>query len=599
MALRPVHISSKAGIKRDGTVFEGDYYVDGQWCRFQRGLPRKIGGYRQISNAFSGASRGMYTFPINNLLYTTSGSANYIEQITIDSQGIPSVLQDRTPASDFVASSDNIWTIDSLFDTVTSSSVILAHAAPNLNDLSSSTNRPVFVGDITSTAALVKLPNAPQISGGVIVMHPFTVVFGNSGYVSWSNPGDPSDWTPTVGGSGEAWITAQKIVAAYNTRGGAANSPSALIWSLDSLMRMSYIGGDPVFSFDTISDQSSILSQQSIVEYDGVYFWVGTDRFLSYNGVVREVQNSLNLNWFFDNLNFAQRQKVYAIKVPRWGEIWWCFPFGDATECTHAIIYNVREDIWYDTVLPIEGRSGGQFARVFQYPIMMGATSINAIRTTSNLIGGTGYVNGTYYNVPVINQTTTTSNNAFLDITVSGGIVTSVIVANGGTGFMVNDSITVSNTYLGGTGSGFSIIVASLTGFTLWQHEIGTDELTGSTINPIDSYFETSDISLPAAEQSQNRSLRVTIVEPDFVQSGDMTCTITGRSNARAKEIVSMEMSFPASPTSPPEQVVFFKEIRREMRFKFRSNTVGGNYQMGMCLAHIEAADGTLLGATE
>jgi len=599
MAPRPVHISSKAGIKRDGTIFEGDYYVDGQWCRFQRGLPRKMGGYRQISNGFSGASRGMYTYPFNGLLYTTSGSASYFEQIAIDPQGISSVLQDRTPVSDFTATPNNLWSIDAIFDTVTSNTAILAHPAPNLNDIASATNTPVLIGDITSTAKLIKLPNAPSVSGGVLVMHPYTVVYGNNGYVSWSNPGDPSDWTPTVGGSAEAYVTAQKIVAGINTRGGASNSPSSLLWSLDSLLRMSYIGGDPVFSFDTISDESSILSSQSIVEYDGIYFWAGTDRFLSYNGVVREVQNSLNLNWFYDNLNFSQRQKVFAVKIPRWGEIWWCFPFGDATECTHAVIYNIREDCWYDTILPTEGRSNGQFARVFQYPLMMGATSINAIRTVYNLTGGIGYVNGTYYNVPVINQTNTSSRDAFFDITVSGGAVTSVVVSNGGSNFAVDNVLTVNNTYLGGSGAGFQILVSALTGYSLWQHEIGTDELAGSTINPIDSYFETSDISLPAAEQSQNRSMRVTIVEPDFVQSGEMTCTITGRANARSKEIASMEMSFPDSPTSPPEQVVFFKEIRREMRFKFRSNTVGGNYQMGMCLAHIEAADGTMLGAIE
>jgi hypothetical protein len=37
---------------------------------------------------------------------------------------------------------------------------------------------------------------------------------------------------------------------------------------------------------------------------------------------------------------------------------------------------------------------------------------------------------------------------------------------------------------------------------------------------------------------------------------------------------------------------VFFKEQRRELRFKFSSNTVGGDYQMGNVIAHIEAADG-------
>jgi hypothetical protein len=32
------------------------------------------------------------------------------------------------------------------------------------------------------------------------------------------------------------------------------------------------------------------------------------------------------------------------------------------------------------------------------------------------------------------------------------------------------------------------------------------------------------------------------------------------------------------------------------MRFIFKSNEVGGNYQMGQCIAHIEVSDGTVLG---
>jgi hypothetical protein len=76
-----------------------------------------------------------------------------------------------------------------------------------------------------------------------------------------------------------------------------------------------------------------------------------------------------------------------------------------------------------------------------------------------------------------------------------------------------------------------------------------------------------------------------------------MTITVTGRSNARSKEISSMSMEYPETAMTPQQQVVYFKEIRREMRFVFRSNTIGGDYQMGMCLAHIEPADGTVLGA--
>jgi hypothetical protein len=46
----------------------------------------------------------------------------------------------------------------------------------------------------------------------------------------------------------------------------------------------------------------------------------------------------------------------------------------------------------------------------------------------------------------------------------------------------------------------------------------------------------------------------------------------------------------------PQQQVVYFKEQRRELRFKFGSNVIGGDYQMGIVLAHIQPADGTVIG---
>jgi hypothetical protein len=71
-------------------------------------------------------------------------------------------------------------------------------------------------------------------------------------------------------------------------------------------------------------------------------------------------------------VNFTHRQKVFAYKVPRFGEIWWCFPYGSATECNHAVIYNWKENFWFDTPLPHSGRSDGVFAKVFNRPFMTG-----------------------------------------------------------------------------------------------------------------------------------------------------------------------------------------------------------------------------------
>jgi hypothetical protein len=75
------------------------------------------------------------------------------------------------------------------------------------------------------------------------------------------------------------------------------------------------------------------------------------------------------------------------------------------------------------------------------------------------LTGGTGYVNGTYYNVPLTGGTGT---GARATIVVAGGIVTSVVFTYGGTGYTASDSLTTANTNLGGTGSGFAQVAATV-----------------------------------------------------------------------------------------------------------------------------------------
>jgi hypothetical protein len=349
-------------------------------------------------------------------------------------------------------------------------------------------------------------------------------------------------------------------------RGGPGNSPSGLFWSADSLIRGTYVGGTAVFQFDTISAQSSILSANSVIEYDGIFYWIGTDRFLTFNGVVREVENSLNLNFFFDNLNFAQRQKVFAMKVPRFGEIWWCFPFGDSTEPNHAICYNVRENTWYDTALPNGGRGAGLFPAVFRKPLMSGVLP-DFLPTDTR-------VTEQYYGDQDVTPSLT------LDF------ITPEYVAHdwANAGVRITEDENVRVTEESGDPQ-----------YKFWVHEIGTDEIDGLTLNPIQSYFETADLSLPVTAQV-NKSLQVLMLEPDFVQSGDMTVQVRGRANARAPEVNGIVMTFVENPQTPQEQVVFLKTQRRELRFRFESNTLGGDYQMGLVLAHTQPGDGTTLG---
>jgi len=591
MAEQIVQIKSLPGIKRDGTKFEGDQYVDGQWVRFQRGLPRKIGGYRSINKFLRGLPRALHEYTQDLLTYVHAGSADRLERFFIDATYNTSVITDRTPSSGFTADDGNMWQFATAYDT-TNGNQIVAQVAPNLNCICNSDGGALFVGDLLGTSVLTQVTTVPanfSVTGGVVTLPPYTFAFGNDGYAAWSVPNDPADFTGS--GAGNAYITGQKIVKGMPLRGGPGNSPSGLFWSADSLIRGTYVGGTAVFQFDTISTQSSILAANSVIEYDGIFYWIGTDRFLMFNGVVREVENNLNLNFFFDNLNYAQRQKVFAYKVPRFGEIWWCFPFGDSIEPNHAVIYNVRENTWYDTELPNGGRGAGLFPAVFSKPLLSGVEPQEAEAVTAAVVaGGTGYAVG--------NTLTVVGGLGQLDteLTVTtiggGGVITGVSISNAG---QYAEIPTNPVSVTGGAGSAATFNLTFDNPYKFWVHEVGTDEIDGLTLNPIQSFFETADLSLPVSSQV-NKSLQALMIEPDFVQSGDMTVQVMGRANARAPEVNGIIMTFVEDPQTPQEQVVFLKTQRRELRFRFESNTLGGNYQMGLVLAHVQPGDGTTLG---
>ena len=731
MAAKVFSLDTQPGIQRDGTIFDKQLYNDGEWVRFQRGRPRKIGGYRVISDQLTGPSRGIWLNVQNAFTSIFSGYNNGLQVLTIDNNGVGSGVGNFTLAN-FTQSNLNLWQMDGFYDVAgTGLQSLVAHPGQNLASIGNDNNTPVLIGDITaltmsqvgvftasgtttnlsatvtlaasntligagqtvtgtgipanttvvsiSTTTLVlsntatasgtvtlTFNNNISVSGGVVSLHPYLFVYGNNGLIQNSSAGNTNDWVSADANATN--VASGKIVQGLPVRGGS-NAPSGLFWSLDSLIRVSFIGGTGTpaqyWRYDIISSQSSILSSQSAIEYDGVYYWCGVDRFLLYNGVVKEIPNTMNQNYFFDNLNYDQRQKVWATKVPRYGEIWWFYPRGDATECTDAIIYNVRENTWYDAGEARGAqRSAGYFSQVFAFPVaadwhaseaetvftdtfnevsgsvflfsdtyntqvalnqvisgsniptsttVVAITSSN-IKTLGTVTGGAGYVNGSYANVTL---TGGAGLGAKATIGVSGTAVTTVTITDNGAAYLVGDVLSATAASLGGTGSGFSIPVSAIyaqaiqmsaaatgTGavsltfsippdlIAMYQHEIGTDEVDGQNVRSILSSFETNDLGWVSGGPSQvaaegaNRWIRLERIEPDFVQSGDMSVVVTGRPFAQGEDKESDPYVF-----GPNTGKIDMREQRRELRLRFTSDVAGGNYQLGKLVLNAEIGD--------
>lgn len=378
---KPIPVQSRPGIQRDGTLFDSDMHVDGEWVRWHHGRARKILGYRQITEQINKVCRGMNTHPSNNYLVTHLGSEDMLQKMSLDvNTYVPSGVIDRTP-TDFVASTRNLWQFDQMFDNVADDFAegptnLMAHAAPNMLDIASTTETAVYYGDILGSAILEPIvdgDSAPVlVSGGVVTLNPYFFAFGNDGLLYQSVANLPTDFFGT--GSNLSRVTAKKIVRGLPIRGGASNAPAGLLWSLDSLIRVAFVGGSAIFSYDNVSNDSGILAAMSVIEHRGKYYWAGIGSFMVFTGVIQELPNAVNSDFFYNNLNWPYRNKVFAFKIPRYGEIWWAFPKGSSTECNHAVVFNTMEGTWYDTPLPNGGRTAGENPASYRFPLLTGAT---------------------------------------------------------------------------------------------------------------------------------------------------------------------------------------------------------------------------------
>jgi len=75
---------------------------------------------------------------------------------------------------------------------------------------------------------------------------------------------------------------------------------------------------------------------------------------------------------------------------------------------------------------------------------------------------GSAYTNGTYLDIAFVNLSSFGSEGS-ADVTVAGGVVTDITIHDPGSGYKINDKLTLDTTNMGGTGSGFIYNVTNVT----------------------------------------------------------------------------------------------------------------------------------------
>lgn len=643
-------LHSQSGVRRDGTELDSPFYAAVTWTRFQRGKPRKIGGYSQLSGQLNNPIRSVFVDSRNG---QTTG--HYFGKWGIQRQLLSGVsatgLIDRTPVG-FVANDLLTWSHSVLYSSTGGNyAALLAASSPDVLDLTSDVGGSLYTGDVGGMAPLTVVSDASgpiSVSGGVCTLQPFAVVYGSNGLIYNSNANDYSASTGwTVGGASRALkanVAGTKFVYGAPVRGGA-QSPAGLFWALDALVRMSFVGGTTIWQYDTLTCPASILGKKTIVEHDGKFFWIGTDRFLFYNGTVQELPNQMNCNYFFEGLNYDQRNKVWGTKISRFGEIWWFYPRGTDTECNDAVIFNYLENTWYDARAT---RSAGHSVQTYQKPVWAGDEDIQATialpvgfqlltsaptaaaNATLNFASTTGVANGQVISSvdPGVPPNATVSS--FTGVTavmsaVSLAIIpagTAVVFSSMTTPFVAGQTITggtstatatvvrvtstginvtnVTGTFVNGetvtgpAGATAKLLAApyaqNLT--SVYRHETGWDKVVGQNEYSIEAGFTTCNFGLAIgnpfdqAPQTADVMTRITRLEPDFGQIGDLTVTYKGKSYATSdyEDLVTVTCSADTKLITESAQ-------ERILQVEVASHTLGGFFQLGQTLAKLEPGD--------
>lgn len=119
---------------------------------------------------------------------------------------------------------------------------------------------------------------------------------------------------------------------------------------------------------------------------------------------------------------------------------------------------SLPEVVFYDNAFP--------YGNVFVWPVPNSTYEVHltykgqigfAITVSEGEIeeGGFGYVDGNYIAIPLESLDSNGGQDVYANVVVAGGVVTTVALTDGGSNYVINDTITVDNVNLGGSGSGF------------------------------------------------------------------------------------------------------------------------------------------------
>ena len=160
--------------------------------------------------------------------------------------------------------------------------------------------------------------------------------------IRWSDQEDVANWTPTATNQAGSLRLSRgsEIITALQAR------QEILVWTDTAVYGLQYLGAPEVWGAQLLGDNITIASTNAAVYSGNIAYWMGTDKFYSYDGTVKTLPCSVR-SYVFNDFNFSQYGQVVAGTNERFDEIWWFYCSAGVTQNDRYVVYNYLQDIWY------------------------------------------------------------------------------------------------------------------------------------------------------------------------------------------------------------------------------------------------------------
>ena len=160
--------------------------------------------------------------------------------------------------------------------------------------------------------------------------------------IRWSDQEDVANWTPAATNQAGSLRLSRgsEIVTALQAR------QEILVWTDTAVYGMQYLGAPEVWGAQLLGDNITIASTNAAVYSGKTAYWMGTDKFYTYDGTVQTLPCSVR-SYIFNDFNTSQYAQVVAGTNERFDEIWWFYCSAGVTQNDRYVVYNYLQDVWY------------------------------------------------------------------------------------------------------------------------------------------------------------------------------------------------------------------------------------------------------------